>query len=315
MQKRVPLQRPRSTLARLDLNLLVALDALLAERSVTRAARRVGLSQPAMSNALARLRVAFGDPLLVRARGEMVPTPRALALGRVTASALRDLEAAMEADGTFDPASARRTFTLAASDYVGLVLLAPLVRSLASRAPGITLRVVGLQPDLSLAELEAGAIDLTLGVFKSAPRSLHRVALFEDRLVTVMRRGHPAAGRPLRARDLAALAQVQIAPQGETAGRIDLELAEHGLARHVALAAPHFLLALTVAGTDLACSIPERLADALAPLADLVTTPLPIAKQTISVAAYWHPRAHHDPGHAWLRAQLVEHAKIGKKKR
>jgi DNA-binding transcriptional LysR family regulator len=295
-------------LAQLDLNLVVALEALLAERNVTRAARRVGLSQPAMSNALARLRAALGDPLLVRARGRMVPTEIALEIGRTTHGALRQIERALGAQAPFDPATSRRTFTIAASDYVGLVLLAPLMNELATAAPHVVVRVVPVQPDLSLDELETGGVDLTVGHFRKVPSSLHRLQLFEDRFVVVMRADHPAASRPLRRRDLATLPQLQVSPQGYRTSAVDRELRRADPSRRVAMLAPHFLLTLMVTESDFVSVVPERLARALERKMPLAIRPPPFPLSALSVGAYWHERSHHDRAHVWLRARLAAHA-------
>lgn len=297
-----------SPLDRLDLNLLVALDVLLAERNVTRAAHRVGLSQPAMSNALARLRKTLGDPLLVRARGEMVPTPVGLEIGRAMSAALGEIERALEQRGAFDPARSERAFTIAASDYVCLVLLEPFVVELQRTAPGITIRIVALQPDVSLGQLESRAIDLTVGYFRRAPSSLRRAALFSDRFVLAARAGHPITRRKLRVRDLPSYAYVQIAPHGELRGLLDAELARHGLTRRVALTVPWFTGALVVARSDLVTVVPERLARELGSLVELSIAPLPATLPRIAIAAHWHERVHRDPAHAWLRAALATRA-------
>ncbi len=302
-QSRRHVKPPRSPLAALDLNLLVALEALLAERSVTRAARRLRLTQPATSNALARLRVALGDPLLLRGRTEMVPTPRALALAGPLSEALRGLERALEARGEFDPTSAHRMVTIATSDYVTFVLLAPLAEKLARQAPGIVLRVVPPQADLSANQLERGSVDLTIGFFKEPPKQLRRLPLFTDHLVTVARRDRTPPIRNLA--EVTAARHVQIAPHGETMGMLDVALERKGLARPVALLAPNFLVALTVIRGDLVCVVPERFARALSEIVTLDIIEAPLGVPEVTIAAYWHERTHASPLHTWLRGQLA----------
>jgi DNA-binding transcriptional LysR family regulator len=289
-----------------DLNLLLALEALVAERSVTRAARRVGVSQPAMSNSLARLRVALGDPLLVRARIGMTPTSRALELQRDVAAALALVRRALGERAAFDPASASRVFTVAASDYVSFVLLAPLAQRLAQVAPGVALRIVPLAPDLSPSDLESGALDLTLGFFRKVPPGLRRARLFRDGFVGVVREGHPILKTPRSATAVAALRHLRVAPQGEQRGLLDVAFERQGLRRHVALTVPHFLLALEVARTDLFVVLPERLAVALSRHAALRILTVPAPLPTITIEGFWHARVHEDPAHAWLRGLVAE---------
>lgn len=310
----IPIIHPVN-LSSIDLNLLVVLDALLAERHVTRAARRVGLSQPAMSNALARLRLALDDPLLVRGAGGMVPTPTALAIGRATATALGTIEHAIEGCRAFDPASAQRTFTIAASDYVTFVALADLADHVARTAPGVSLRVLPLGPDPAATDLEAGTLDLTLGFFRKVPAGLQRARLFDDRLVAVVRAGHPVLRTRRRLEDLATLRHVRVAPQRESRGLLDAIMAKRGLPRVTVLTTPTFLSALAVAHTDLCAVLPERVAVALARLAPLATFPVDAPLPPIAVDALWHPRVQHDAAHAWLRRTLHERAAAGPRRR
>jgi DNA-binding transcriptional LysR family regulator len=298
-------------LAAFDLNLLVALDALLAERNVTRAARRVGITQPAMSNALARLRTALGDPLLVRGTGAMVPTPVALEVGRAAAAALREVERAVEGRRTFDAATSRRVFTVAASDYVAFVLLAPLAQHIAAVAPGVSLKIVPLGQDPGALALESGALDLTIGFFRKVPPGLVRARLFTDRLVAVVRRRHPVLRTRRTLADLARIRYVRVAPHGERRGLLDKQLAARGLTRVTALVTPTFLSALAVAHTDLCAVLPERVAKALGRLAPVSTFEVDAPLPAIAIDAFWHQRVQHDVAHVWLRRVLVEVAARG----
>jgi len=297
---------------RFDLNLLVALDALLAERNVTRAARRVGITQPAMSNALARLRSVLGDPVLVRVKGGMVPTAKAESVGRAASALLRGVDDALGAGAEFDASTARRELTVAASDYVATVLLPHLLVRLEAEAPGITLRVVPLEPDLSLGKLEAGSVDLTLGFFRHVPKSLRRLRLFTDDSVGIARRGHPIlrAGRDAVAA-LAEARHVRIAPQGEPRGFVDVALGKRGLKRSVVVTASQFMLVIAALEGGLVGVVPERLGNVLAGLGEIERFGLPFTLPLITVDAYWHARMHEDRAHAWLRRRLVMAAEDG----
>jgi DNA-binding transcriptional LysR family regulator len=179
-------------LTRNDLNLLIALEALLAERSVTGAARRLGLSQPATSDALRRLRVLFGDELFVRSAGAMQPTPRALLLAPGIMAALGDLRATLGAELAFDPRGAAQTFTVAATDYIAHVLLPDLVADLRTEAPGADLHVVGYDKDEVDRMLARGEVDIALGVFPVPPEAAVKTGLFDEHFVGLARFDHPA---------------------------------------------------------------------------------------------------------------------------
>jgi DNA-binding transcriptional LysR family regulator len=296
-------------LARIDLNLLVALRALLAERSVTRAAARLGLSQPAASRALSRLRETFGDPLLVRTRDGLVPTPRAAALEAPLARLLDDVRDLVRRP-EFDPATARGRFALAAVDYVDAVLLPALAEALRARAPGIDL--VSLpsprDPATALAALAEGRWDLQVMRFDGdAPAGIYRRRLFGDDLVCMLRRDHPALRDGLTAETFAALDHVLITVTDDRPGPVDEALAARGLARRIAVRVPHFLAApLVAARTDAVLTMPRLLAGMFAdwlPVA-LAEPPLPLAG--FEIVQLWHERRHGDPAHAWLRALVRE---------
>lgn len=287
----------------LDLNLLKVLDALFAEGSVSRAAARLKLSQPATSNALGRLRHHLGDPLFVRSREGMVPTARALKLRGPLTEALRTLQAALVAPEPFDPRTARRTFVLAASDHAQLLVLPGLMARLA-HCPGLRLRVVPLGRDFPTPQLEAGALDLVLGVFDLAPgdrvpKGLRRQRLVTERFVLVGRRGHPGLRRPL---DLSR-PQLHVAPRGGTESTADRRLK---LKRNVVLYTPHYLVAPWVlASTDVLAALPERVAQAFAEAFPLTVVPLEVPHPPLQVVQVWHPVRHEEPAHRWLRALVL----------
>jgi DNA-binding transcriptional LysR family regulator len=296
----------RADLAGIDLNLLVVLDVLLAERSVTRAAARLGLSQPATSNALARLRGTFGDPLLVRTTGGMAPTPRAVALQEPLRHALDGVGSAIAGEQAFDPATARRTFVLAATDYVQFVLLGPLVERMQAEAPGVVLRLVPMTHGSPWLELEAGSVDLTLSGAPTHQARIRRRALFHDRVVCILRADHPAARRSWNLARYLALGHVEALPLGGR-GLVDDVLESVGQARRLAVTVPHFLVAPhVVLRSDHCFALAERIARPMAAVLPLKVLPVPIEIPAITIWAYWHERMQRDPAHQWLRRLLAD---------
>ncbi|WP_437311801.1 LysR family transcriptional regulator [Sorangium sp. So ce388] len=300
-------------LAALDLNLLVVLDALLAERHVTRAAARVGMTQPACSHALGRLRRALGDPLLVRgARGAMLPTPRAEALAPALRAALRGLASAIRGEPRFDPATARRTFRIATGDYAELVLLPPLLSLLASAAPSVDVWMMplALTRDGVVAQLTSGAVDVVIGPPRRGwPDDLYVRPLFEERFRCVVRRDHPAAHGRLTLDRYCALSHLLVAPRGTPGSLVDDALAALGRDRRIAATVPHFLVAPhVIAATDLMATLGARIVDATAAPLGLAVLPPPLELAGFSFAMIWHERTHHDPAHRWLRDQIARAA-------
>ncbi len=292
-------------LAAVDLNLLVALHALLEERSVSRAARRVGLSQPAMSHALGRLREHFEDPLLVRAGRGMAPTPRAVALLGQVRPLIRELEAVL-APQEPDARELALALRLVTDDYVGITALPALVRQLQAEAPGVTLDVLPRGAPGRKALLREGQADLALGYFSGAGMDLHRQVLYEERWVTVLRRGHPALDEPWTPELWAGLRHVIVSPTGGRRGEVDRRLQSQGLGREVVAAVPHFGAALAlVAGTDLALTTARGLAERLADAFTLALREPPVPMAPFEIAMLWHPRTEHDPGMRWVRGLIA----------
>lgn len=295
-------------LAALDLNLVRALDALLAERHVTRAATRLGITQSAASHALARLRDVLEDPLLVRGpRGVMLPTPRALALGPAIHRVLDDLARALRGPETFDPATARHTFHVGAADYVGLVVLPRLVERLGRQAPGIDLWIHPFA-DWGDAELAAGTLDLVLGPPRRTARTAgsYEKVLFAETFTCVLRARHPLAGSRMTLARYTSLGHVLVAPRGTPGSFVDDVLAAAGRARRIALAVPHFLVVpYVVAASDLVATLPTRVAAMCTEAAGLVQLPPPVEVPPFQIAMAWHERMHADARHRWLREQLV----------
>lgn len=291
-------------LARIDLNLLLAFEAMMQARSVSRAAATLGLRQPAMSAALARLRRLLGDELFVRTGGEMRPSPKALRLAPAILDALRHLRAALGREVAFDPATATDTFTLALADYGSAVLLpdlAPLVRR---EAPGVDLRVIGYDKDDVGTIVDRGLADLAVGVFPDPPEGAVVRPLFEETFVGVARIGHSALAAPLDPEGYARLDHALFTMRRDSVGAIDAALAALGLTRRIALTLPHVLaLPPVLAATDLVAALPSRLATRLQD-SRLATFPIPLALAPWRLDMIWNPLARSDQANAWLRARV-----------
>jgi DNA-binding transcriptional LysR family regulator len=294
-------------LAAMDLNLVVALDVLLAERHVTRAAKRLGITQSAASHALGRLRDQLGDPLLVRGPGgAMLPTALALRLAPQLRKALEDLAGVLRGE-RFDPATARRTFRLGASDYVELVLLPRLSARLARLAPGVDLWVHTFD-DWGDSELASGKLDCVLAPPRRSERAggmFEKVVLHES-FTCVMRAGHPLAGSRLTLARYCEVPHLMVAPRGTPGSFVDDALAAVGRTRRVALAVPHFLVVpYVIAGTNLVATLAKRVAALFATTLDLTMVPPPIAIANFAIALVWHERNHHDAAQRWFRDQVA----------
>jgi DNA-binding transcriptional LysR family regulator len=288
----------------LDLNLLVALDALLRERSVTRAARRVGLTQPSMSRALGRLRLMFGDALFVRSGGGLVPTPRALALQPELREALERLASAIE-DQPFEPAVAERSFHLSTADY-GMAVLAPrLTARLSAEAPSVRL-VLHAQSEGDGGALVEGRLDaLVLPRGPTTPGCIW-TRLFSDEFVCLVRRDHPSVGTDLSLAQYCALGHVFVSPALESAGVADRALARRGLRRRVVVVVPSFLVAPVVASeSDLVATVPSRIAELFVGRLPVRAVPVPLSLPAVTVSIAWHERMRRDPAHSWFRRVLV----------
>lgn len=288
-----------------DLNLLVALDALLEHQSVTRAAARIGLSTPATSHALARLRTLLGDPLLVRAGRQMVLTPNAGALKPRVRALVEELREVLTPQSAGDLRELDRDFVVHASDYALLVLGAAVDARAREQAPRVCLQFLpNVDRDAELLRL--AEIDLAVGVFPSLPPEIHTQKLFDERLVGVVRDAHPLLRRRPSAERFAALEHIQVAPRGRPGGVVDEALARAGLRRRVTRRVPFFLSALhLVAETDCVLTVPERVARATAPRFGLRVFELPIAVAGYPFQQIWHPRNHADAAHRWLRESFV----------
>lgn len=291
----------------IDLVLLECFDALLHERSVSRAAERLGISQSSASEMLAKLRDRFDDPLLVRTRDGLAPTTRALELRPQVREAIDRLRQLLAGSKGFDPATSDETFRLSTSDYTQLLLMPTLTRLMLAEAPHCTVDVLPVHILRVEQAMDAGDIDLAIAYYPEPPPSLRRSPLFSDRYVCIARPGHPEAVSPLTAERFAALPHVRVAPSGLTyfSSVVDQALEALGLQRRIAVSSPHFLLAAQlVSQTDLVLALPQRAAQALAAHFALQVIPIPMPMRTIDLSMYWHERCHHSAPQQWLRERV-----------
>jgi DNA-binding transcriptional LysR family regulator len=287
--------------AAIDLNLLTSLDALLAEQNVTRAAKRLGLSQPAVSHALRRLRELLDDPLLVRDKAGMSATPRALALRGPVRTALDAAEVVLRSKPVFDPATAERAFVVSMADQSSFVLLPRLVERLAREAPGIRIDV---RPPSHQLQDDS---ELAIGVFEAAPSGVEEEPLWHEDFVCLLRKGSPGARGPLDRKRYLGLSHLVVAPRGAPGGYVDDLLARTNEKRTVALRVPHFLVAPhIVAATDLVWAAPESIARVFVEQLPLVARDMPVRLDGFTVTMRWHTRMDSDPGLTWLRGVMRE---------
>lgn len=293
-------------LSAIDLNLLVAFEALLDERSVTLAAQRLHLGQPALSAALGRLRVLFEDELFIRIGREMQPTSKALEIAPGILSALHQIRQTLESSQVFDPAASARRFAIGSSDYTSYVLLPSLLEFCGQHAPQLNFRLIGYEKDNVGELLEQGAIDVALGVFPTPPPQTHHIALFQERFVGIARQRHPAiAHGTLSLETFASLPHALVTLRRDTTGEIDKLLAQHHLQRRIAITTPYMLaLPAILVPTDIIATVPNRVAIQLAQLHNLTVFELPIKTATWTVSMLWSKLADKDGANVWLRQTL-----------
>lgn len=279
-----------------DLNLLKVFAAIYAERNVTRAADKVGLAQPSMSNALSRLRAVFDDQLFVKTPGGMVPTERAHALAPSVETALAKVQEAFGAVRGFDPATTKASLTIAAPDNLTLRIAPELTHRLAKQAPGIDLRFRAFDKDAALGQLDRSEIDVALGQFPDVPPRFHLRDLFEDRFVVIARAGHPAVAGRLSLKAYCAAGHVLVSFRGDARGAVDGTLARLGRQRRIALVLAQFgLVPDIVARTDYLATMPASIAEALAPRSGCTLQPLPFAQAAWTNQAVWSAVTHAEP--------------------
>lgn len=300
-------------LSNLTVHQLRVLLVLLEERSVSASARRLGVTQPAVSHALRALRAHLGDQVLVGGTHGMVPTPRAENMLGPLRRTLRSLEEVVNSSAGEDLSSLRRTFTLSTWDGVTVELLPAVLHRAAAEAPGVGFDVRPVPPEGCAGGLEDGRFDLGVEVRPRASPGLKQRALADDGFACLVRADHPRVGPALDLPTFLALPHALVSPQGEGQSVVDRKLGELGHRRRVVLRIRYFLAApLVVAGTDLVLTLPRRLATYLAQLAPLRLLEPPLPLPTFRTFMVWHERSDHDPAHQWLRDAMADAALRGR---
>jgi DNA-binding transcriptional LysR family regulator len=288
----------------MDLNLLSALDALLQERSVTGAARRMNLSVPAMSRTLTRIRDTIGDPVLVRAGRRLVPTPHALAMATRVREIVADARALLLPGAMRTAKAQQRIFTIRSNDTLQGIFAARLLAAVKEEMPGVTLRFVP-EGEEDVESLRDGRIDLDIGLAENLGPEIKVQSLFRNRFVAVVRRGHPILRRADSLEQFLQFPHVGVSRRGKIHGPMDEVLARRKLSRHVALVVSSFHGALAAASaSDLIACVPEAFASLARRRFGIVTFPAPVPLPGKMIAQIWHPRLDADRSHAQLRALL-----------
>jgi DNA-binding transcriptional LysR family regulator len=292
-------------LSGIDLNLLVVFDALMTEHQVTRAGVRIGLSQPATSNALMRLRHLTNDELFIRTKTGLQPTPTAIALAEQIQPALKQIQTALISEQDFDPLTSDRVFAIGMSDYVEFVVLPRLLAALETAGPNIKIQVRSGDRQHLLSLLDSGEVDLLCGVFPERIAWHQEELLFQERFVCVCRRNHPTIGDSLSLADYLRVSHLLVSVKEDRVGRVDALLAEQGLQRQIKLSIPHFLVAPSIlARTNLVATLAERVATEFASMQELKILPCPVPIDGFAVYMRWHQSSHH-AAQGWLRNLLT----------
>lgn len=291
----------------LDLNLLLVFDALMLEGGVTKAANRIGLSQPAMSNALARLRLLLNDSLFVRTPQGMQPTPKAKLLARPIRQALTLIQNSLQEYTDFDFSRSSRIFKIAMSDYCAQLILAPLLEWLKEVAPGVRLKVLHLLESELQPKMESGAVDLAIGLFIGMEAGFYQQKLFEEDFTCIVRADHPTIKNRLSKKQYLELGHVLVSPRGTGLGRTDKVLAKEGKKRDIVLHVPHFMtVPAIIEKTDLVATIPTRIARLSVATSNVKILKTPYKIPGFDISQYWHEQNHNDAANRWLRQSLVQ---------
>jgi DNA-binding transcriptional LysR family regulator len=291
----------------IDLNLLLVFDTIYSERNISRAAVKLNLSQPTVSNALARLRERLGDPLFTRSPGGMAPTARAKTLAGPIRQSLDLMEHSLRNSDSFDFAQSTRTFVIAVEDYGEAVLLPRFVNWIAQVAPNIQIRIRPEPSDKLSEELRVGAVDFSLDYFAPRDSAFRSECVLTDGLLTLSRVDHPQVKDRLSLESFVELRHIIITPRSGTMPMIDLALAKRGLRRHVAVEVPHFLsMPLLAQSSNMLCTLPKRMAYVYADHFRVKMHAVPLRVPEFPIFMIWHQSVDADPAHEWLRNQLME---------
>jgi DNA-binding transcriptional LysR family regulator len=287
----------------IDLNLFVAFDVIYAERNLTRASEVLNVTQPAVSNTLARLRMTFGDRLFVRTGNAMVPTPVAQSLIGPVRQALRQLRASVDQVRTFDPATSEKIFNFSIGDGAATILMPEIVTALRKEAPHIKVHCSQVDRREIASELASGNLDFALDIPELEKPDLNGVEILQDRYVCVLRQGHPFAKRAMTLADYLKLQHVMVSSRRRGRGLVDMALSRIGRQAHTTLRVMHFQPALhVVMGSDMAVTAPLSLASRY----EVARKELPFDVPTLRTVLYWHRNADHDPANIWMRRQIIE---------
>ncbi|PZP22581.1 LysR family transcriptional regulator [Pseudomonas kuykendallii] len=291
-------------LSKVDLNLFIVFDAIYSEANLTRAGQIVGITQPAVSNALARLRETFNDPLFVRTAQGMVPTPMAQNIIGPVRNALQLLRVSVQESRIFNPQQANKTYRVSMTDLTEAVLLPPLFQRLRRLAPQVCIESMLSRRREMTKELAAGRLDFAVDAPLNTDPQVRHVKLLDDRYVCALRRGHPLAKERISLDDYLSLSHIHISSRRSGLGYVDLSLGKMGIQRRVVLRSQHYLMASTVLQqTDMAMTVPERFAKRH----DLHYVDLPVNDvPNVESHLYWHESTDQDPANRWMREQLIE---------
>ena len=288
----------------LDLNLLLIFHQIVIDKSVSGAADSLGLSQPAVSNALKRLRVTFNDALFVRTSQGMQPTPYAALLISPIAQTIDLLNTAINQRDSFDPKTSKKCFYVSMTDIGDMYFLPRLIETLMKSYPNISVKTQRSDPDLAM-NLEEGQVDLAVGLHPELQAGFHQRRLFHHRYVALCRVGHPLSQLPMTRENFCRYGHIKITSPSAGYGEMDVMMRQAGLERDIRLEIPHFLaVAPILRGTDLIATVPERFAMSCLEPFQLISLPLPLDLPEIAIHLFWHSKYHRDPANQWFR-QLI----------
>lgn len=294
-------------LSKVDLNLFIVFDAIYTEANLTRAGQILGITQPAVSNALARLRESFNDPLFIRTAQGMVPTPMAQNIIQPVRQALQLLRSSVQESQHFNPSAANKTYRISMTDLSEQIMLPPLFQRLRRLAPNISIDSFPAKRREATTELAAGRLDFAVDAPLNTDPQVRHCKLLEDRFVCVLRPGHPLAKERLSLDEYLSLAHIHISSRHNGLGQVDLALGKQGLQRRIVLRSQHYLMAASLLhDSDMALTAPERFAKRHG----LFAAQLPVKDvPPLETHLYWHESTEQDPANRWMREQMKEIAK------
>lgn len=294
-------------LRQIDLNLLVIFNQLLLDRRVSTTADKLGLSQPAVSNALKRLRTLLKDELFVRTAKGMEPTPYAMHLVEPIGYALGTLQNALNQRDSFDPATSQRTFTLGLTDIGEIYFMPTLMETLSRVAPHIKISTLRHHTGHLGEDMAAGTVDIAVGLLPNLTTGFFQRRLFKQRYVCVFRQGHPLADNPISMAQYKSLSHVGVTSANTGHSEVDAWLQRKGIERQIQLHVPHFVaVGHILQSSDLIATVPERFADKCAGPFQLETSPLPFKLPDIAINLFWHAKYNREPANMWLRQRMVD---------